>query len=53
MDTQMNPSIAPITSKDTDYGVAELRSNLRKAERRDLWEWGNALHFRLNQHILA
>ena len=38
----MNPSNAPITSKDADYGIAEIRSNLRKLERRDLWVWGNA-----------
>src|SRR5271163_4264790 len=33
----MNPSIAPITSRDPDYGAAEIQSNLRKLERRDLW----------------
>jgi diguanylate cyclase (GGDEF)-like protein len=38
----MNPSIAPITSKDADFGIAEIRSNLRELERRDLWVWGNA-----------
>lgn len=38
----MNPSNAPIPSKDADYGVAEIRSNLREVERRDLWVWGNA-----------
>jgi diguanylate cyclase (GGDEF)-like protein len=38
----MNFSIAPITSTDPDYGVAEIRSNLRKVERRNLWVWGNA-----------
>ncbi len=37
----MNPSIAPITNNDNDYGIAEIRSNLRKLERRDLWVWGN------------
>ena len=39
----MNPSIAPITSTDADYGVAEIQSDLRKAERRVLWVWGNAV----------
>jgi diguanylate cyclase (GGDEF)-like protein len=43
MDYQMNPSLAPITSTDADYGVAEIELNLRKLERRDLWVWGNAL----------
>jgi diguanylate cyclase (GGDEF)-like protein len=38
----MNPPIAPTTSKDADFGIAEIRSNLRKLERRDLWVWGNA-----------
>jgi diguanylate cyclase (GGDEF)-like protein len=39
----MNFSIAPISTKDSDYGVAEIRSNLLKAERRNLWVWGNAV----------
>ena len=39
----MNHSIAPITSTDADYGVAEIQSDLRKAERRVLWVWGNAV----------
>jgi len=39
----MNTSTAPITSKDADFGVAEIRANLRKVERRDLWVWGNAV----------
>jgi diguanylate cyclase (GGDEF)-like protein len=38
----MNSSIAPTTSKDTDYGVDEIRSSLRQLERRELWVWGNA-----------
>jgi diguanylate cyclase (GGDEF)-like protein len=38
----MNPLIPPVPSKDPDYGVAEIRSNLRKVERQDLWVWGNA-----------
>jgi diguanylate cyclase (GGDEF)-like protein len=42
-DSQMNPSLAPITTSDADHGVAEIRSNLRKAERRELWMWGNAV----------
>jgi diguanylate cyclase (GGDEF)-like protein len=37
----MTPSIAPITSEDPDYGVAEIQSNRRKLERRGLWVWGN------------
>jgi diguanylate cyclase (GGDEF)-like protein len=43
LDNQLNPSIAPITSIDADHGVAEIRSNLRMAERRELWMWGNAV----------
>ncbi len=43
MDSELNTSIAPITSKDADFGVAEIRSNLRKLERRDLLVWGNAV----------
>ncbi len=42
-DNQMKPSIAPITTKDADHGAAEIRSNLRMAERRDMWMWGNAV----------
>ncbi len=38
----MTPSIAPITTEDHDYGVAEIQSNRRKLERRGLWVWGNA-----------
>ncbi len=38
----MTPSIAPITTEDPDYGVAEIQSNRRKLERRGLWVWGNA-----------
>ncbi len=38
----MNQTISPLTSKDADYGVAEIRSSLRQLERRDLWVWGNA-----------
>ena len=37
----MNPSIAPNTRQDPDYGAAEIQSNLRKLERRDLWASGN------------
>lgn len=39
----MNSPTAPITTNDADHGVAEIRSNLRLAERRDLWMWGNAV----------
>jgi diguanylate cyclase (GGDEF)-like protein len=42
-DNQMNPSMAPITPVDADHGVDEIRSNLRKAERRQMWVWGNAV----------
>jgi diguanylate cyclase (GGDEF)-like protein len=39
----MNSSLAPITNTDADYGMAEIESNLRRLERRELWVWGNAL----------
>jgi diguanylate cyclase (GGDEF)-like protein len=39
----LNSPTAPITSNDADHGVAEIRSSLRKAERRELWMWGNAV----------
>lgn len=39
----MNSPIAPIATIDADHGVAEIRSSLRKAERRVLWMWGNAV----------
>jgi len=39
----MSSSLAPITSTDADYGMAEIESNLRRLERRELWVWGNAL----------
>ena len=39
----MNSPSAPIASIDADHGVAEIRSSLRQAERRDLWMWGNAV----------
>ena len=37
----MSPPIAPITGQAPDYGAAEIQSNLRKLERRDLWTSGN------------
>jgi len=39
----LNSPSAPIASIDADHGVAEIRSSLRQAERRDLWMWGNAV----------
>src|SRR5208283_4260354 len=41
-DNSMNPSLTPATGKEPDYGVFEIRANLRKLERHDLWAWGNA-----------
>ena len=37
----MNPTLAPGASQGADYDAAELQSNLRKLERRDLWTSGN------------
>ena len=34
---------SPIESENADFGVAEIRANLQKLERRDLWVWGNAV----------
>jgi len=42
-DNRLNSPSAPIASIDADHGVAEIRSSLRQAERRDLWMWGNAV----------
>jgi diguanylate cyclase (GGDEF)-like protein len=42
-DNQLNPSIAPVPAVEADHGVAEIRSSLRRAERRELWMWGNAV----------
>lgn len=39
----MNLTIAPITSKDDDYSLAEIRAHQRRLERRDLWVWGNVV----------
>jgi len=39
----LNSPTAPITTVDAEHGVAEIRSNLRRVERRDLWMWGNAV----------
>ena len=42
-DNRLNSPTPPIATLDADHGVAEIRSSLRKAERRDLWMWGNAV----------
>lgn len=34
---------SPIESEQADFGAAEIRANLRRIERRDLWVWGNAI----------
>jgi diguanylate cyclase (GGDEF)-like protein len=39
----LNAPTAPIPTLDADHGVAEIRASLRKAERRELWMWGNAV----------
>jgi diguanylate cyclase (GGDEF)-like protein len=39
----LNSPTAPIATVDADHGVAEIRSSLRQAERRELWMWGNAV----------
>jgi diguanylate cyclase (GGDEF)-like protein len=39
----MNRVPSPIENENSDYGAAEIRANLQKLERRDLWVWGNAV----------
>ena len=39
----MNRVPSPIENEQSDFGAAELRANLQKLERRDLWVWGNAI----------
>jgi diguanylate cyclase (GGDEF)-like protein len=39
----MNRVPSPIENEHSDFGAAEIRSNLRRLERRDLWVWGNAI----------
>jgi len=39
----MNRVPSPIENEQADFGAAEIRANLRKVERRDLWVWGNAI----------
>lgn len=34
---------SPIENEQSDFGAAEIRANLQKLERRDLWVWGNAI----------
>lgn len=39
----MNHVPSPIENEHADFGAAEIRTSLRKLERRDLWVWGNAV----------
>jgi diguanylate cyclase (GGDEF)-like protein len=39
----MNDSHPPIQGEEPDYGMAKVRADLQKVERRDLWSWGNAI----------
>ncbi|HXY24339.1 MAG TPA: GGDEF domain-containing protein [Candidatus Acidoferrum sp.] len=39
----MNRIPSPIENEQSDFGAAEIRANLQKIERRDLWVWGNAI----------
>src|SRR5215469_14287998 len=36
-------SQSPIDGEPSDFGLAEIRASQRKAERRSLWVWGNAV----------
>jgi len=35
--------LSPIENEQADFGAEEIRANLRKLERRDLWVWGHAV----------
>jgi len=35
--------VSPIETEQADFGAAEIRANLQRLERRDLWVWGNAV----------
>jgi len=39
----MNRVPSPIENEQSDFGAADIRANLQKLERRDLWVWGNAV----------
>jgi diguanylate cyclase (GGDEF)-like protein len=39
----MNGIPSPIENEHADFGAAEIRADLRRLERRDLWVWGNAV----------
>ena len=39
----MNHIPSPIETERSDFGASEIRANLQKLERRDLWVWGNAI----------
>lgn len=34
---------SPVSAENADFGVAEIKADLRKLERRDLWAWANAV----------
>jgi len=42
-----DPSIpephSPNQNEEPDYGIAKVRTDLQRVERRDLWSWGNAI----------
>jgi diguanylate cyclase (GGDEF)-like protein len=39
----MSQATSPIENEYSDFGAAEIRANLQRLERRDLWVWGNAV----------
>ena len=39
----MNRVPSPNENEQSDFGAADIRANIRKLERRDLWVWGNAI----------
>jgi diguanylate cyclase (GGDEF)-like protein len=42
-DEPTNGSRSPSQAVDSDYGIAQVRANLQRTERRDLWAWANAI----------
>jgi hypothetical protein len=39
----MNPTSYQIDNGNSDFGASEIRANLRRVGRRELWMWGNVV----------
>lgn len=42
-DEQRVQSSSPIENERSDFGIAQIRANQSRIERRDLWAWGNTV----------